>query len=213
MKRPLSLFALTSLALCLSVSSVFAASEDIAVSNGQSASASAYADIERLLPGVWNADNCNICKLNVINMGGFLYGDMTDWGSYGRSYSGGYQPIDIVSNDTFFYRGDYFQFYYLGGTGYRIENISNGGDRNVAGATRYGYYPAPIPPRPIPRPVPRPLPPRPRPRPVPHPVPHPVPAPHPVPVPHPVPAPHPQPAPHPVPPPHPAPAPRPHGHG
>jgi hypothetical protein len=161
MKRPFTFLALASLVLSM-------------------IGTASAADLYQLLPGVWNADNCDICKLNVINSGGYLYADMNDWGTWGYSYSGGYQPIEVVSDDTFFYRGDYFQFYYYGGSQFRVENISNGGDRNVAGANRYDYYPAPVPPRPIPRPVPprpRPIPPRPRPippRPIPVP-PRPVP--------------------------------------
>lgn len=168
MKRPLSLLALSGLILSLCASSAFSDAA-LNASVGSATSESRYSDLERLLPGVWRADNCGICKFNVINHGGFLYADMADWGDYGRSYSMGYQPIDVISYDTFLYRGDYFQFYILGGNQFRIENISGGGDRNVSGATRLGYYPAPIPPRPIPRPYPRPYPPRPAPRPRPQP--------------------------------------------
>lgn len=177
MKRPLSFLALAGLALGLNSGSAFSG------------------DLERFLPGVWNADNCGICKFNVIASGGFLYGDMADWGGYGRSYSGGYQPIDVISYDAFLYRGDYFQFYAWSGGQFRIENISNGGDWNVAGASRLTYYPAPIPPRPIPHPAPRPRPPRPMPHPAPQP-PRPVPRPAPHPAPQPRPAPHPAPRPH-----------------
>jgi hypothetical protein len=122
MKRPFTFLALASLVLSM-------------------IGTASAADLYQLLPGVWNADNCDICKLNVINSGGYLYADMNDWGTWGYSYSGGYQPIEVVSDDTFFYRGDYFQFYYYGGSQFRVENISNGGDRNVAGANRYDYYP------------------------------------------------------------------------
>jgi hypothetical protein len=180
MMRPLSLFIFSSLILSLSIPPAFSAtaiSAEVNAADSAAVSNSPDSNLERLLPGIWNADNCGICKFNVINMGGFLYADMADWGAYGHSYSAGYQPIDIVSNDMFIYRGDYFQFYVLGGNEFRVENISNGGDRNVAGATRLTYYPAPLPPRPIPYPVPRPIPypvPRPRPpRPMPRPIPHP----------------------------------------
>ena len=132
MKRPLSILALMS--AVLSLSSVALAANDstaeLNIATSVESTEAQYADLYRLLPGVWNADNCPICKLNVINSGGFLYADMADWGSYGRSYSNGYQPIDVVSNDTFIYRGDYFQFYVIGSQ-FRVENISNGGDRNV----------------------------------------------------------------------------------
>lgn len=204
MKRPLSLFALLGLILGLCASSAFSFTGESA--NARSAaSESRYADLERLLPGIWRADNCGICKFNVVNHGGFLYGDMADWGSYGRSYSMGYQPIDVISYDTFLYRGDYFRFFILGGNQFRIENISGGGDRNVSGASRITYYPAPMPPQPIPRPYPRPYPPRPAPRPRPQPPrpqpprPQPRPTANPAPRPRPAPAPAPRPAPRPGP--------------
>ena len=172
MKRPLSLLAVAGLVLGLSLSSAFSANESMTVTPSAS---SASTPMVSFLPGVWNADNCPICRFNVIYSGGFLYADMADWGTYGYSYSGGYQPIDIVSDDTFFYRGDYFRFSFFGGNQYRIDNISNGGDRNVAGAYRETYFPDPIPyPGPVPRPYPGPYP-RPYPRPYPGPFPRPQP--------------------------------------
>lgn len=98
-----------------------------------------------ILLGVWDADACYGCSFNVIQSGGYLYGELSDWGQNEYSQSNGYQQIQIVSDDTFFYMGDYFQVYSYDYTSYRIENVSGGGASNLSSASRSTFRSAPYP--------------------------------------------------------------------